>query len=248
MRALLAAAALLGVIGTALPAAAQPRRHRSERGWFSISGGVQPTSNSFSDAFDRDLYTEKEPIDIDYPVKSGAVIAASGGYRVWKRFGIGLGVTRYVYGADAAVTANVPHPFFDNTFRMVEGTTRVSRRETGAHLQVAWMRPLSKRLRLLLTAGPSLLSVSQTLISDVKVTETYPYDTAAFNGTTAGQTARTAVGFNAGADVFWMFSKTIGAGALVQGTHARARLSAGGRSVSMNAGGGQVAAGLRFVF
>src|SRR4051812_38597086 len=63
----------------------------TERGWFGISGGVQPTANTCQDAFDLTLYTEPEHISVDYPLKSGLVIAANGGYRVWKRLPLGGG-------------------------------------------------------------------------------------------------------------------------------------------------------------
>lgn len=220
-----------------------------ERAWFGISGGVQPAGNRFNDAFDLTLYTENERITVDYPVKSGAVIAASGGVRVWKRLAIGAGFTRYAHSGRATVKASLPHPFFDNTFRNIEGTTDARRTENGAHLQLGWMMPLSPKLRLLLTAGPSVISVDQTVVTNVRFTETFPFDTAEFTGADVSNHARTATGFNAGADLWWMFGNKLGAGVLAQVTRARARLDAGnGRRISVDAGGAQIAAGLRVVF
>src|SRR4051812_50202460 len=63
----------------------------TERGWFGISGGVQPTANTFQDAFDLTLYTEPEHITVDYPLKNGLIIAANGGYHRWKRLARGGG-------------------------------------------------------------------------------------------------------------------------------------------------------------
>jgi len=45
--------------------------------------------------------------------------------------------------------------------------------------------------------GPSWFSVGQDLVSDVTVTQTYPYDTAAFASATAVHRSRSRVGFNA---------------------------------------------------
>jgi hypothetical protein len=45
-----------------------------------------------------------------------------------------------------------------------------------------------------------------------------------------------------------MFSRNVGAGGLVQITRATAKLPAGDRTISVDAGGAQVGAGLRFVF
>jgi len=248
MRSILSASVLLIVLGAASPAVAQTRAW-PERFWGGVSGGIQPTVNSFDDAFERELYQETERVTVGYPLKSGAVIAASGGARVWKQLAVGFGATRYNRRGSATVTARLPHPFFDNQFREIEGTTTTTRRETGAHVLIGWMMPLGDTLRLIVTAGPSVLSVGQTLVTDVQFSETFPYDTAEFTAATTTNATRTATGFNAGADVFWMFSRRIGAGGLVQFSRARARLNAAsGRTVTVDAGGVQAGLGLRFVF
>lgn len=248
MRRILTASLVAIALGQARPAVAQAHSW-PERIWVSVSGGVQPAVNSFSDTFEVPLYAENEKISIDYPVKGGALIAASGGYRVWKQLAIGMGVTRHNRRAPAAVDARLPHPFFDHQLRPIEGTTPATRTELGAHLLVGWMMPLTDRLRVLITVGPSVLSVRQTLVTGVEFTEAYPYDTATFKSATTTSATATATGFNAGADVFWMFSRRIGAGGLVQITRARAKEPAGtGRTVSVDAGGAQVGAGLRLVF
>lgn len=248
MRAILTATVLLIVLGAAGPAAAQTRAW-PERFWVGVSGGIQPTVNSFDDAFERELYVETQRVTVGYPLKSGAVIAASGGARVWKQLAVGFGTTRYNRRGSATVKARLPHPFFDKQFREIEGTTTTTRRETGGHLLIGWMMPLGDKLRLIVTAGPSVLSVGQTLVTDVQFSEIFPYDTAEFTAATTTKAARTATGFNAGADVFWMFSHRIGAGGLVQFTRARARVNAGdGRTIPVDAGGAQAGMGLRFVF
>jgi len=248
MRRRLTAAAFLVLIVAAQPASAQDRQW-TERIWIGVGGGVQLAGNAFDDAFELPLYTETERVTVDYPSKSGPVFDVRGGYRVWKRLTIGAGVTRYSQRADARVEAQLPHPFFDNQFREVEGETSTLRAETTAHLLLGWMLPLSDRMRLVLTAGPSFMNVEQTLVTDVKYSETYPYDTAEFTGASTRRSSRSATGFNAGADFSWMFSNRIGAGALVQIARARARLSPGeGRSITVDAGGVQFGGGLRLFF
>ncbi len=248
MRGLLAAAVFLIAIGSAAEARGQTRAWR-ERIWFGVGGGFQPAANSFDDAFDLPLYAETERVTVDYPVKGGALIAASGGYRIWKRFTIGLGVSHYSNRSDATVRARLPHPFHDNRFREVEGTTSTLRGETAAHLLFGWMMPVTDRLRVILTGGPSVVSVEQTLVTGVQFAETYPYDTAAFTDATTRRSTRSATGFNAGADVMWMFSPRFGAGGLVQVTRARAHVSPGeGRTIAVDAGGAQASLGIRVIF
>lgn len=245
---LLTAAVFLVAIATAGDAHAQTRGW-PERFWFGVSGGLQPAANDFGDAFDVPLYAETERVTVDYPVKGGALVAASGGYRLWKRFTVGLGVSRQSRRSDARIDARVPHPFFDNQFRAIEGTTSTLRGETAAHLLLGWMMPVTDRIRVIITGGPSVMSVEQTFVTGVEFSETYPYDTAEFTEASTRRVTRSATGFNAGADVMWMFSRRIGAGGLVQMTRARARLSPGeGRTIAVDAGGAQAALGMRVIF
>ena len=235
-------------LATAAPLAAQDRAW-PERIWVSASGGIQSGGTGFDDAFERPLYTETERVTVEYPVKGGGLFAVQGGYRVWNRLTVGAGVTRYSRRADAHVNAQLPHPFFDNQFREVDGTTSALRGETATHVLIGWMQPLSDRLRLILTAGPSFIDVEQTVVTEVEFSETYPYDTAEFTGATTRRATQRGTGFNAGADVTWMFSRRVGAGGLVQVTRARVQLDvAPDRAVRVDAGGVQAAAGIRFFF
>ena len=240
--------AFLLVIVCAAPAAAQTREW-PERIWISAGGGVQPSVDGFDDEFERPLYAETERVTIAYPGKGGTVVAVNGGVRLWKRFTAGAGVSRYSARGDATVHASLPHPFFDNQFREIEGKASTLRGETAVHLLLGAMLPITNRLRLIVTAGPSLVTLEHTLVTDVEFSETYPYDTAEFASATTRRESRRGTGFNAGADVMWMFSRQVGAGALVQLTRARARLAAGeGRTIAVDAGGLQAAAGIRIVF
>jgi hypothetical protein len=241
-------AAMLLALSAAADAGAQTREW-PERIWIGAGGGVQPASSKFDDAFDVPLHAETERVTVGYPVSGGTVISVRGGYRLWKRFTVGAGVSRYSRRAAATVHAQLPHPFFDDRFREVEGTTSALRGETAAHLLVGWMMPITNRIRVIFTAGPSFLNVEQTLVTGVQFAETYPYDTAEFTDATTRRSTRGAAGFNAGADVMWMFTPRIGAGVLVQATRARVRVDAGdGRTIAVDAGGAQAAAGIRVVF
>ena len=248
MRAAAAVAIFLAAVGSAREARAQAPQW-PERMWFGISGGVQPAVEDLDDAFEVPLNAEAERVTVTYPGKVGGLVAASGGYRVWRQFTIGLGVTRSSGRSPAAIAAQLPHPFFDNQFREVEGTASAQRSETAAHLLFGWMVPLTNRIRLIVTAGPSTINVEQTVVTGVQFSESYPYDTAEFTGATTKRESGRAAGFNAGGDVMWMFSRRIGAGGLVQFTRARVRIDpGGGRTIAVDAGGVQVGAGLRLMF
>jgi hypothetical protein len=253
---ILLAAAAPAAAQTSVPAkpAARPaqttvRVKPPARLFIGVSGGIQTPPAAFDDAFDFPLYTETGHATVDYPSKVGGLIAASVSYRLWRQFVVGVGATRSSSSGDAKVTAELPHPLIDNTFRSIEGTADTTRDETGTHLMLGLVWPKSGRFRALLTAGPSWLRVKQPIVTDVTFSETYPYDTAEFTGVKKAGGTETATGFNAGADVSWMFSRSVGVGGMVQYTHARVKANAGAdRTVSFDAGGAQIGGGIRFAF
>jgi hypothetical protein len=186
---------------------------------------------------------------VRYPVKGGRVVDGTFGVLVWRNVGVAVGVSQFSKKNDATVTAQIPHPFFLNRFRSIEGTTRTTRNETGVHLQLAYLLPVGRRVRTVVFAGPSRLTVEQTFATDVQFAQQYPYDTATFSGATTRRSSNSATGFNVGADLFWMFGRRIGAGGLAQFVQARVREDAGHtHSISLDAGGVHVAGGVRVVF
>jgi len=132
----------------------------------------------------------------------------------------------------------------------VSGTDHnVTHSETGVHLQLQYLVPATGKLHFVLEGGPSWINVDHEVVTDVTVTESYPYDTAAFGGAVTKSTTGSAAGFNAGVDVTWMFAESVGIGGLVRYTRADIDLKAvEGRSLTVKAGGLQGGAGIRVLF
>ena len=104
-------------------------------------------------------------------------------------------------------------------------------------------------MHLTLSAGPSWVSVEQEAVTGVTVSESYPYDAAAFGGGVTKILKTSAQGFHAGFDVAWMFSRSAGIGGLVRYTRADMDLTvAEGRTLAVKAGGVQGGLGLRIAF
>jgi hypothetical protein len=244
------AAALLFVLSGS--ASAQPRRASAKPTRFTlgVSGGVQGGATSLSEQFSfaRDL--ETETVGVKYPTKSGALVDVDAAVRVWKNLGLGVAVSRVTGSGGADVDASVPHPFLFNQPRTISGTENdIVRAETGVHLQLQYLVPTSTRLHVVLSAGPSWLNVEQEVVTDVIVSQSYPYDTAAFGGAITKIMKASAQGFHAGFDVDWMFSRSVGLGGLVRYTRADVDLDvASGRTLAIKAGGVQAGAGLRLLF
>ena len=241
----------------ASPATAQTRPRttrpadRSPRVTLAISGGSQTSTTEFDDRFDFELYKETATTRVQYPVEGGFLFDVGGGVRLWRGLGAGLAVSTFAVDGSASTSTSLPHPFFLNQPRQVDGDAdQMRREETGIHVQAQYSIPLSRRLQLTLMAGPSILRVNQTLVSSVNYSQEYPYDTATFTGVERRTADGSAGGFNAGADVRWLISRHVGVGAMVRVTRAEIDLDPGDNreAVTVDAGGTHVAAGLRFTF
>ena len=237
------AIAILSIPATVHAQSAQPRVR------ISVSGGVQSTASTVSDRITFELNVETETIDVKYPKTPGVLVDVGFGVRLWKNLGVGIAVGHVTGDGTADVTASVPHPFLF-TQRTVTGKQGgLSREETDLHLQVQYAIPASSRLRIVLGAGPSRLKLTQDVVTDVNVTETYPYDTAAFRDAVTKGASASVSGFNAGLDVTWTLTRYVGFGGLVRYTRADADLDVRtDHRLSMKAGGAQGAAGIRFAF
>jgi hypothetical protein len=236
---------------SAIPAAAQSHGSAGATHLtIGVSGGVQQAAEDLSDHFSFPKNAETETVDVTYPMKPLGFIDLAAGYRVWKNLGVGVAVSVTSGKVDAEVTASVPHPFFFNQPRTVTGTEHnISHSETGVHVQLQYLIPATGKLHFILEGGPSWINVDHEVVTDVTVTESYPYDTAAFGGAVTKSTTGSAAGFNAGVDVTWMFAESIGVGGLVRYTRADIDLQAvEGRSLSVKAGGLQAGAGIRVLF
>ncbi len=245
-------AALILLVLTLLFGNAASARAQSwpERVHVSVNGAYQATSNDFSDRFEFERNLETGSTDVTYPVKGGFVFDAGGGFRFWKNLAAGVAVSYFTRDDAASTTSSVPHPFFFDQPRQVTGdATGVNRTETAVHVQAMYLVNPGGHLRLILSGGPSFFDVEQDLVSEVVVTETYPFDTAAFGSAKKTKAKGSAAAFNVGADVIWMFGKTVGVGGLVRYSRATVDLDApDNRTVTVDAGGLYAGGGLRLLF
>ena len=229
-------------------AAAQPKRW-DNRVIVTANGAAQVTTTDFADrvTFRRNL--EDEAIDVDYKVDTAGVFGGGAMVRLWRDLGIGVAGSRFEQRAAVPVRASIPHPFFFNRDRAIDGESgRLTRRDTALHVEAIYLVPVSAHVNVALSGGPSFFRIEQQLVSDVTFAEEYPYDTATFTGVVAEREKRDATGFNAGVDTIWRFSRYVGAGVLVRFTKASTTLTPAGRSVKVDAGGLHVGGGLRILF
>lgn len=245
------------MLAACAPAAAQGRVS------VSVNAAAQTGATNVDDRFDFEENAEAGRAEIRGSVRTGTVFDGGVGIRLWKDVGAGLAVSRMSRNDAARVDAAIPHPFRFGEPRDVSGELGdVTRAETGVHLQVLYTIAAPKRLRLVLSAGPSLLSVEQEVVTSVEYDEAFPFDTATFRSATTRRAKKSVASFNVGGDVVWMLRARIGVGALVRFVHGRANLTApieapdgttftnppSSRGLRVDAGGLQIGAGVRVHF
>ena len=241
-------------LALAVPAEAQQRpatpRPFVERGFIGITAGVQASTGELSDRVLFERHAETGTIQSDYPGRLGVLVDATAGIRVRGRIGVAIGVSQARRTGEARITAEIPHPFFDDQPRTVSGEAGdVSRIETGIHGQLYYDMRARGAWRVRLFAGPSYIHVDQETVTDVEVEEVYPFDTAEFRGAKTGSARGSAVGLNAGVDVARMITRGLGVSGLVRYVVAGVDLDApGSRTVSTDAGGLHAGLGLRILF
>ena len=235
------------VLVSAVPAAAQSW---PERVFISFNGAYQPATHDFSDRFEFERNLETGSTQTDYPVKGGFTFDGGGAYRLWKNLAAGVAFSYFTRDDVGHTTSSVPHLLLFNQPRTVTGdASGVSRTERAVHVQVMYLWKSSGALRLAISGGPSFVSVEQDLVSDVTVSETYPFDTATFGSATTTRAKGSKPAFNVGADVMWMFAPNIGVCGIVRFSQAKVDLDApGNRTVSVDVGGGYAGGGIRLVF
>jgi len=221
-----------------------------DRARISINVGTQPSSTTFTSETTSTVYAETSTINTTCTVPSGPLFDGGMIVRLKGNFGVGFAVSSYAKSKDASVSGSIPHPFFFNTFRNISGTAgSLQRRELAAHIQAAYVIS-SNRFDVVLSGGPTFFDVRQDLVSSVTFTDTYPYDTATFGSASITRATGTKVGYNVGVDVGVTLARNFGVGALFRFSRATLTLPLEGSSsgVAVDAGGPQVAGGLRFYF
>jgi hypothetical protein len=234
-------------LSVAAPAVAQTW---PERVLVSVNGGYQATTNDFTDRFEFERNLETGSTEVHYPVQGGFVFDAGGGYRFWKNLAAGVSISYFTRDDGASTISSVPHPFFFNQPREITGEAAgVKRSETAVHVQLMYLVNRGGRLRFVLSGGPSYFTVEQDLVTEVTITETFPYDTATFASAQKSRKKGSAAAFNVGADVMWMLNRTFGVGGLVRFSRASVDLEApASRTISVDAGGVYAGGGIRLLF
>jgi hypothetical protein len=222
----------------------------AETGYVDVNLGLQATSTAFDITNHPQTFVEPATVQTTYSVKGAREFDVGGGVRVTHNLAVGGSFSKFEKGGNVTVDAQVPHPFFFDRVRTVSGTAdNLSRLESGFHGKVVFIAPVGAGWELLVSGGPSFFRVEQDLVEDIKIKETYPYDTATFDNVVARRHSSSALGFNVGADVTRLLTPRMGVGAAVVISRAKLHFDTfSDPTREFDVGGTGVGGGLRFRF
>jgi hypothetical protein len=212
-----------------------------------LGGGYQTNTTGFSQTVTFEQYAETGSLTSTYTIGRRPVADAGLTVRVWRAFGVGISGSYFHDPGSAQVNALVPNPLVFGQPRQVSGPAAVSHTEIGTHVQAVYWRQLSPRLEIVILGGPSVFRVDQDFVSDVTYTQTYPYDTATYQGASVIRQRKTVTGGNIGGEVGWRVARHLGLAAAVRYSHATAEFP-GTSAQAIAIGGPQVGGGVRLLF
>ena len=225
----------------AAPASAQMTW--TDKAFLNVNFGVQEVSRTLDTTSEFPLYGETGTLATTQPIDGGALFDIGAGYKVWKNLAVGIGYSRVQSDADVTLEANVPDPnFFDRPRGVTGVASNAEHAEHAIHLQGTWVMPVTDKMDVAFSFGPTIFMVSQDVATSISVTEPTP----TISSTTITREDKTAVGVNLGVDVNYFFKPRIGAGLLVRYTAGSVDIT--NADDSMGVGGFQIGVGARLRF
>jgi Outer membrane protein beta-barrel domain len=225
----------------AVPASAQMAW--TDRAFANVNFGLQEQSRTLESSSTFSLYGEDGSLTTSQPIDGGALFDLGGGYKVWKNLAVGLGYSRMVSDGDIAISASVPDPnFFDHPRPLTGVSSGAEHSEHAIHLQGTWVMPVTDKIDVGFSFGPTIFMVGQDVATAISVTEPAP----TLSSTTLIREDHTSVGINLGVDVNYFVRPNIGAGILVRYAYGSVDLDSVGESLAV--GGFQLGFGLRYRF
>lgn len=238
-------AMLITWIAHPTPAAAQP--HRVE---VAANAGVLTGTSTFeaSRSFSSNG-NETATVTTDHSAKTAPLFSVGGAARLVGQLWAGVQYAMADSKASASIKAVIPHPLLFNAPRTVEGSIDgVAHNERNLHVDLMYAFPVGS-LEAKVMGGPTFFTLKQDFVSDVTITETYPFDTATFAGATKKRLSKSQVGFNAGVDLSYPLSSKLAIGGLIR--YSRADVKFDDEDIgqqTVKAGGVEAGGGIRIRF
>jgi hypothetical protein len=215
----------------------------TEKGFANINIGGQTGSHNVETNTSFEVYDEDATVATTQKVGGGLLFDLNGGYKVWSNLVLAVGYTFMSDSTDGAVTASIPHPDFGGQHRIVTGTANdLSHAEHAINISGVWMVPVTDKVDVGVSFGPTIFMVKQELPDTLTFTEPGPTVT----GITKKDVNKTTAGVNFGVDVTYLLTKKVGIGGILRYTWGSVDLE--GATDSLTVGGFQLGVGARYRF
>lgn len=224
----------------------------TDRAFVNVSGVFQIKANSnITTTTTSTVYAETATVDSAQVIKTqGATFDISGGVRVWRNLGVGVGYSQLSTEGSAAVSAKVPHPLVYDQPRTATGTaTGLKHSEKQVHIFALWMLNLTPKVDLAVSGGPTVFLLTQGVIGSVTYSEVgSPWTSVNLNYNTY-EVSKGKTGFNAGADLTYKITRMFGVGGFFRYAGGKIEITPpGSAAVKVSVGGMQVGGGVRIRF
>ncbi|HUF24917.1 MAG TPA: hypothetical protein VMN81_12370 [Vicinamibacterales bacterium] len=216
----------------------------TDRVFVNVSVGQQWMNQSLRTVGEFEIYEEFAKWDAPFDIDDSMLFDIGGGYRVWKNLALGAGFTRTTDTHDLTLTASIPDTLeFDRPHIETRSVTGLTREEKAFHLSATWMVPITDRLDIALSGGPSFFTVTQAYVNGMTVAA----GTSALGDVTTASLEKSATGFHIAGDATVRIMRNFGVGFMARFSRAKIdtpELQGG----SIEAGGFQGLVGARIRF
>jgi hypothetical protein len=230
-----------------LPASAQMDDEMKNLMFFSGLYDTQPTTISAPRTLA--IYIEEATYNPSWEREPSASLEVGFIRNLFSGFSVGLALQGVRADATERFTAEIPHPFYFNQPRGLEGeNTNLSYRERAIHIPIGFTKTQG-RLVVFLGAGPSYFLTKTEIIDDLNVAETYPYTTVTLRSVDPETYDANVLGFNVGALLGVRLANNFALGADLRFSRGKASFTTDqGSEVEYDTGGFWVGVGMQILF
>jgi hypothetical protein len=235
----------------ATPAKAPVKKKKPARMKFiNFDAGAQMNPSKVSTSLTYKLYGEDARFDATYDTGVVPIFGVRAGINLRKRMMVGVGGSLFTSTKGVVVKAQLPHPFFFQKTRSVDGVAPgIDRNEAAIYAEVGWLKPWTKKMDVMFFGGPALFHVTQSIVTRIQADDRYPYDDAAFVGADSLNVSKWVPGVTVGLDLGYLVRKKFRVGGLVRYSYGSAKATPlEGQSFNLPLGGLQTSLGVRFRF
>jgi hypothetical protein len=214
-----------------------------DRLFVNVSIGTQGGTTTSAFTIEQTIYEEPATFSTTREVKGGLYYDIAAGRPLSGNFGLAFSFSGRSSKTDGAFTGTIPDPAGFDSPRTVTGTIADMEHSEGwFSVLAAYFLKVDEKMDVIIMAGPTFVSVNHDAPTDMTVTETATGPTVA---ATVESLGKTFTGIDVGADLRYMFTPRLGAGAFIGFAKATGDITEG---TELSVGGFRFGGGVRVRF